>query len=86
MIAEQKRTVGLNQGGNPNLQPLEHDEGLTPTLADVGVSYDLSSRSQAIAAIPEDDFENTLMVYWRDDRRAEADGGVESWCAHTRWW
>ena len=40
-----------------------HDEShrsYRPTLAEVGIDKKLSSRSQAIASIPEDDFERTL--------------------------
>jgi 16S rRNA G966 N2-methylase RsmD len=43
-----------NKGGNPELQPLNHDEELRqPVLKDLGISYNLSSESQAIASLPE---------------------------------
>jgi len=66
MIGEQKRTVGLNKGakagrlpnGGARVEPPLVDT--RPTLADAGIDKKLSSRSQAIAAIPEEDFEATL--------------------------
>lgn len=64
MIAEQKRTVGLNKGGwterkrkscGADVEPQD-----SPPLAVVGIDKKLSSRSQSIAAIPQRDFEETL--------------------------
>jgi len=67
MLAEQKRTVGLNAGTRGQLKGKssggavqEPPEDTRPTLADAGIDKKLSSRSQAIAAIPVDDFEATL--------------------------
>jgi hypothetical protein len=59
MIGEQKRMVGLNPGGRPSKTPAVK-EGVSPALAKVGIDWKLSSRSQAIAAIPQRDFEETL--------------------------
>ena len=62
MIKHQKETAGLNEGGRPAETPTL-EGGVTdnrPTLIDVGITHHLSSRSQAIASIPEDDFEETL--------------------------
>jgi N6-adenosine-specific RNA methylase IME4 len=61
MIGEQARTVGLNEGGRPrktgsSSAPVSNN----PTLASAGIDKKLSARSQAIAAISEDDFEATL--------------------------
>jgi len=72
MIRHQKETVGLATGG----QPYQHKPTGThaepvdrPTLADVGISKKLSSRSQAIANIPECDFEATLAEH-REQQQA----------------
>lgn len=54
-----------NQGGRPE-KPLADDEGFSsadespPTRAELGISYDLSSRAQAMASIPEEEFEAAL--------------------------
>ena len=70
MIKEQKETVGLNQGGRPKTPQADRGvSGAAPTLADVGIDYNLSSRSQALAAVPEDDFEETLAEH-REEQRA----------------
>jgi len=69
MIAEQKRTVGLNKGGGEKGvgrrgkqcgADVEPHSDKTPTLAAVGIDKKLSSRAQAIAAIPQEVFEATL--------------------------
>ncbi len=68
LIAEQKETVGLATGGKPyqstgsDIVPVETR---APTLAEIGVDKKLSSHSQKVAAIPEDDFEN-IVDEWRD--------------------
>jgi len=96
MIAEQKATVGLHKGGNPNLTPRDQrgvsDEDF-PTgrvqrpvgnagvgvkgqpavvgddrrlkLADTGISKDLSSRAQKLAAVPKPEFEAEV-AGWRE--------------------
>jgi hypothetical protein len=62
MIRQQKETEGLNKGeagrftGGTNEEP----PAVKPTLASVGISKKLSSRSQAIAAIPEEEFEEVI--------------------------
>lgn len=83
MIAAQKAAGGLNAGGRPaekkplvgdeGLKPLVGDEGLSqaPRLADAGISYDLSSRAQKLAAVPENQFEQEISG-WRD--RIEQEG------------
>lgn len=52
---------------NPSL--VTRDYRGAPTLAGLGISYDLSSRAQAIATIPEDGFEAELAAH-RDEQRA----------------
>jgi len=65
MIKEQKDGPGLNAGGaTPGVgragnNAVPHGNRI-PTLAQAGIDKKLSSRSQAIASIPEDDFEQTL--------------------------
>jgi hypothetical protein len=68
MIVEQKQTVGLNRGSAGTMRGkdasggavVEPPEDTRPTLASAGIDKKLSSRSQAIAAIPKSDFEATL--------------------------
>lgn len=71
MIRQQKETVGLNKGGNPNLQPVDSNDQL-PTLKEVGISKDLSSRSQQIASIPEEEFEETLDNHRQEQKAVTA--------------
>jgi hypothetical protein len=73
LIIAQKETVGLNQG-RAGLAPIavdNNDRDTRPTLADVGISKDLSSRSQKLAAVPEPEFEAEVEE-WRG--RVEAEG------------
>ena len=51
MLAEQKRTVGMNKGAQgigPSAVPMENR---TPTLADVGIDKKLSARSQRVGGV-----------------------------------
>jgi len=64
MLREQKQGDGLAKPG-PKNNSVDGDDR-TPTLAEIGISKDLSSRAQAIAAIPAEDFEVTL-----DEHRAQ---------------
>jgi len=72
MIRAQKEGEGLAKGGQPyqstgaEMEPVGKS---VPTLAQVGISKKLSSRSQAIAAIPEDEFEGTLAEH-REQQQA----------------
>lgn len=58
MLKQQKETTGLNTGGWAQRSAAESSgsssepQDSKPTLADVGISKKLSSRSQAIAGIP----------------------------------
>ena len=72
MLREQKETVGMatgarNLGGPGKFGPpaTEGPKDDIPTLADVGIDYKLSSRSQKLAAVPSDDFENAT-ERWRE--------------------
>ena len=69
LIAAQKADGGLNSGaagtagpGRGNKNALVTNEGVlqAPKLADAGISYDLSSRAQKLAAVPEPEFEGEL--------------------------
>lgn len=63
MLREQKETVGMNRGaeGNPGGRGAvlcgSSEEPHIPTLAEVGIDKKLSSRAQALAAMPEEHFE-----------------------------
>jgi hypothetical protein len=76
LIAAQKATVGLNrgtrvQGRDTTGSSVVVADDRRQTLAQVGISKDLSSRAQAIAAVPEAQFEKEVGK-WRD--RVEAEG------------
>lgn len=76
MIAAQKAEGGLNQGaagqsGNQHTGKLVRSSVTTaPKLADVGISKDLSSRAQKLAAVSEAEFEAEVCE-WRDRVKAE---------------
>jgi hypothetical protein len=65
--------VGLNQGATLGKTGTKGEPVLDsrPTLADVGISKKLSSRSQAIANIPDADFEATLAEHREGAARSE---------------
>ena len=56
MLAETERA----KGGNPKLTPTLREGVGNPTLAEVGLSAKQSSSFQAIAAIPEKEFEEAV--------------------------
>lgn len=62
-LGEMLKETTKNQGANGSVvtgrgrRPVKDD---TPTLSDLGISKDLSSRAQIIAAIPEEDFLLTI--------------------------
>ncbi len=71
MLAEQKRTVGMNKGAQgigPSAVPMENR---TPTLADVGIDKELSARSQRVGGVGEQAFEAMIDGV----RQRIADGG-----------
>ncbi len=61
MLKAQSESEMMRKAGRPkkNRSQAETDL-LPPTLADVGISKTLSSRSQKIAELPEDEFEEIL--------------------------
>lgn len=69
LIVAQKQTHGLSAGGRPTETPRD-ERGVIPALSDTGISYDLSSRSQKLAAVPEAEFESEVGE-WRDRVNAE---------------
>lgn len=77
LISEQKSTVGLNPGvrlaGKDSAGAsvvVEDDRRNVPTLASVGISKDLSSRAQKLAAVPKEEFEAEVGD-WRERVSAE---------------
>lgn len=66
LIAEQKAGDGLNKGraGRAPIAVDSDDRDTTPTLASAGISKDLSSRAQKLAAVPEQEFEREVSD-WR---------------------
>jgi hypothetical protein len=53
----------------PKIDSYVSTADITPTLADMGISRDLSSRAQAIAKISEEEFEQTLAEH-REEQQA----------------
>lgn len=78
MLAEQKATGGLSKGaagaGVNQHTPREVPSSVTraPTLAGAGISYDLSSRAQKLAAVPEAEFEAELAAKRERDQQEGA--------------
>lgn len=69
LLIAQKAGPGLAKPG-VKINSVENDDRI-PTLAEVGISKDLSSRAQKIAAVPEAEFEQQVGD-WRE--RIEQDG------------
>jgi chromosome segregation ATPase len=72
MIAEQKAETGL---AKPGVKPtansvVTHDRIEIPKLSDVGISKDLSSRAQKLAAVPAAEFEAEV-GQWRERVQSE---------------
>lgn len=71
LIAEQKKTVGLNPGTRlkgktaGNIGGRVERPPIIPTLKDAGIDKDLSSHAQKLAAIRDEEFEVGLRN-WRD--------------------
>ena len=59
LIAQQKNTVGLNKGQLRRGTRTEPRENV-PTLADAGIDKKLSSRSQKVAEVAEEEFEGLI--------------------------
>lgn len=79
LIAAQKSEAGLATGSRGQLAGKGPDglavvtddrQKIAPTLAEAGISKDLSSRSQKLAAVPEDEFEAEVGE-WRERVKAE---------------
>lgn len=60
MIKAQKDAGGMAQGKRTDLVTHADQVNDKPTLADVGISKNLSSRAQAIASIPAPEFEEAI--------------------------
>ena len=67
MIKAQKDAGGMAQGKRTDLVTHADQVNDKPTLADVGISKNLSSRAQAIASIPAPEFEEAI-AYHRHER------------------
>lgn len=65
LIIQQKETVGLAPAGRPAIKSVVADDQLNkvPTLAEMGISKDLSSRAQKLAAVPEAEFEEQMVEH-----------------------
>lgn len=78
MLAATKAEGGLSKGaagaGVNQHSPKEVRSSVTtaPTLADAGISKDLSSRAQKLAAVPEAEFESALAEKRERDRKEGA--------------
>jgi hypothetical protein len=77
LIAAQKAGPGLAKGvrmagGGESPVVVRDDRRETPTLAEAGISKDLSSRAQKLAAVPEDEFEAELAAKRERDREEGA--------------
>lgn len=72
MIIVQKADGGLNTGGRPENKPVTAGDRLnsTPTLAEIGIDKNLSSRAQKMASVPTAEFEAEVGE-WRDRVSAE---------------
>jgi hypothetical protein len=68
LLAGQKETVGLAKPGPKSVVA----DDRTPTLAEAGISKDLSSRAQKLAAVPEAEFEQEIGE-WRDRVKQEGE-------------
>ena len=67
LIDKQKSSVGLNSGraGRNPIAVDSDDRDTRPKLSDVGISKDLSSRAQKLAAVPQDEFDSEIKD-WRE--------------------
>jgi hypothetical protein len=74
LIAAQKAGPGLAKPGvKPSGNSVVADDRIqTPTLAEAGISKDLSSRAQKLAAVPEEEFEAELAAKRERDREEGA--------------
>jgi hypothetical protein len=69
MLAAQKAGEGLAKpGAKPRANSVVTNDRI-PTLAEAGISKDLSSRAQKLAAVPEDEFEAELAAKRERDKQ-----------------
>lgn len=71
MLVSQKENGGLNKGAAQSNAVVNKDRVMPPKLSDIGISKDLSSRAQKLAAVPEQEFEKEVGD-WRE--RVEKEG------------
>lgn len=77
MLVSQKENGGLNKGSaglginQHSAKEVRSSETTTPKLSEIGISKDLSSRAQKLAAVPEQEFEKEVGD-WRE--RVEKEG------------
>ena len=61
MLGEFLTEIEKSKGGNPNLQPVNHADRLEPsTLSEIGVTRNLSSESQQLAGLSEEQKEKVI--------------------------
>ena len=63
MMAEQRETIGLNEGGRPKTGVSETPVS-KPTLSEAGIDKNLAKQARCLASIPEQEFEHSLAA-WR---------------------
>ena len=90
MLTEQSGNGGMAKGTRGQLNgrdssgaPVSVGPEDSPTLRDVGISYNLSSRAQKVAAVPEDEFESRVDE-WRSRvvQKADLFGSRKNQLAH----
>lgn len=64
-MGEMLREQEMNKGGKGEQAPYRSHgaTGITPTLAEVGITKSMSSRAQRIASVPEEQFEAVIEEY-----------------------
>ena len=78
LLAQAKAEGGMSRGaadmsGNQHTgKVVSSSQTSAPILADAGISYDLSSRAQKMAAVPEAEFEQEVGA-WRERVKAEGE-------------
>jgi predicted RNase H-like nuclease (RuvC/YqgF family) len=66
LLSLQKNADGFNKGGRPaEITGTLPGPVISPTLAEAGISKNLSSRAQKLAAVPNDEFESEVSD-WRE--------------------
>ena len=91
MLAQQKADVGLNRGAQIAGSRAGANDGSSavvsndhrPRLSDAGISKDLSSRAQKLAAVPEAEFEAEIGE-WSDNKIAKDFGFSHPFVGNVR--